>query len=86
MPRGSWPVRTPRPPLACDPGLILFVQAVGDLANFNPHVHVLTADGGFRADGAFVPLSPIPETLLEGGVRRAVLNFLVEVRAISEAL
>jgi hypothetical protein len=26
------------------PCLILFVQAFGDLANFNPHVHVLAAD------------------------------------------
>ena len=26
-------------------GLILFVRTFGDLANFNPHVHVLAADG-----------------------------------------
>ncbi len=26
------------------PGLILFVQTFGDLANFNPHLHVLAAD------------------------------------------
>jgi len=62
------------------------VQSFGDLANFNPHVHVLAADGGFRADGAFVPLPPIPEALLESGFRRAVLDGLVEERAISEAL
>jgi hypothetical protein len=68
------------------PGLILFVQTFGDLANFNPHVHVLAADGGFRADGVFVPLPPILGALLEGGSRRAVLDFLVEERAISEAL
>lgn len=62
------------------------MQTFGDLANFNPHVHVLAADGGFRADGAFVPLPPIPEALLEGGFRRAVLEFLVGARAIPEAL
>ena len=50
--------------LGARPGLILFVQSFGNLANFNPHVHVLAADGGFRADGAFVPLPPIPEVLL----------------------
>jgi hypothetical protein len=33
------------------PGLLLFVQTFGDRANFNPHVHVLAADGGFGADG-----------------------------------
>jgi len=32
--------------------------------NFHPHVHVLAAEGVFRADGTFVPLPPIPEALL----------------------
>ncbi len=27
------------------PGLILFVQTFGDLVNFNPHIHLLAADG-----------------------------------------
>jgi hypothetical protein len=62
------------------------VQTFGDLVNFHPHVHVLAADGVFRADGTFVPLPPIPETLLDGGFRRAVLEFLVAERAISEQL
>ena len=31
-------------------------------------------------------LPPIPEALLEGGFRRAVLDFLVDERAISEEL
>src|SRR5712691_10595904 len=38
------------------PGLILFVQTFGDLLTFNPHIHVLAADGVFRADGVFVAL------------------------------
>jgi hypothetical protein len=33
----------------------------------------------------FVELPPIPETLLEGGFRRAVLDFMVAERAISDA-
>ncbi|MGH8674604.1 MAG: transposase zinc-binding domain-containing protein [Burkholderiales bacterium] len=68
------------------PGLILFVQAFGDLANFNPHVHVLAADGAFHPDGTFVPLPPVPEALLAEGFRRSVLEFLVQERALSEAL
>lgn len=68
------------------PAFIQFVQTFGDLVNFHPHVHVLAADGVFRADGTFVPLPPIPEALLEGGFRRAVLAYLVEERAISEEL
>ncbi len=46
------------------PGLILFVQTFGDLANFNPHVLVLAADRAFRPDGPFIPLPPVPEALV----------------------
>lgn len=31
------------------PGLILFVRTFGDLVTFHPHIHVLAADGVFRA-------------------------------------
>ncbi len=68
------------------PGLILFVQTFGDLANFNPHVHVLAADGVFGPDGTFVLLPAVPEGLLTEGFRRAVLGFLVRQQALSEAL
>ncbi|MBI5911760.1 MAG: transposase [Betaproteobacteria bacterium] len=30
---------------------VLFAQTFGDLANFNPHLHVLAADGGVRCRG-----------------------------------
>jgi len=46
----------------------------------------LVENGVSRANGVFVELSPIPEALLEGGFRRAVRDFLVEERAISEGL
>ncbi|MBI3375161.1 MAG: transposase [Betaproteobacteria bacterium] len=39
----------------CRPGgraFIEFVQTFGDLVSFHPHVHVLSADGVFLADGA----------------------------------
>ncbi|MEX2198161.1 MAG: transposase, partial [Burkholderiales bacterium] len=68
------------------PGLILFVQTFGDLANFNPHVHVLAADGAFGRDGRFVPLLAVPEVLLTEGFRRAVLAFFVSQHALSEDL
>ncbi len=75
-----------RPAPGARPGLILFVQTFGDLANFNPHVHVLAADGAFLPDGTFVPLPGVPEGLLAEGFRRAVLAFLAQNDAISEAL
>jgi hypothetical protein len=52
------------------PGLILFVQTFGDLANFNPHVHVLATDGAFLPEGTFVPLPAVPEGLLAEGFQR----------------
>ena len=67
-------------------GLILFVQTFGDLLTFNPHLHVLAADGVFRADGAFVVLPAIPLKLLEQGFRTAVLKLLVAKATIGERL
>jgi hypothetical protein len=52
------------------PGLVLFVQSFGDLANFNPHLHVLAADGVFGAEGTFIACPPVPEALLADGFRR----------------
>jgi hypothetical protein len=62
----------------------LFVQTFGDLLTFNPHIHVLAADGVFRADGAFVVLPAIPVKLLEQGFRSEVLKLLVAEDAIGE--
>ena len=41
------------------PGLILLVQTFGDLANLNPHVYVLAADGAFLSNGTFVFLPAV---------------------------
>ncbi len=66
--------------------MILFVQTFGDLLTFNPHIHVLAADGVFRADGAFLVLPAIPVKLLEQGFRTEVLKQLVAVAGIGERL
>ena len=58
------------------PGIILFVQTFGDLVNFNPHIHVLAADGAFDADGGFTVLPPIPRKVLEPWFRKEVLALL----------
>ncbi len=68
------------------PGLILFVQTFGDWVNFNPHLHVLAADGAFLADGRFAALPRVPGNLLAEGFRRAVLDFLVKNEALSDEL
>ena len=64
----------------------MFVQPFGDLVTFNPHIHVLAADGLFRVDGVFVALSAVPVKLLEQGFRCEVLKLLVAERAIGERL
>ena len=58
----------------------------GGLLTFNPHIHVLAADGVFRADGVFVVLPAIPVKLLEQGFRCEVLKLLVAEGAIGERL
>ena len=59
------------------------MQTFGHLANFNPHLHVLVADGVFGANGSSTACPPVPEALLVEGFRRAVLAFLVKERAIT---
>jgi len=68
------------------PGLILFVQTFGDLVNFNPHIHVLAADGAFDADGGFTVLPPIPRKVLEPWFRKEVLALLRGEGLVSDAL
>jgi len=68
------------------PGFILFVQTFGDLANFNPHVHALVADGVFDVSERFIPLPPIPEALLAERLRREVVALLVRREVILPAL
>jgi len=56
------------------PGFILFVQTLGDLVPFRPHIHALVSDGVFHPNGVFRVLPPIPAGLLEQQLRRAVLG------------
>ena len=68
------------------PGIILFVQTFGDLVNFNPHIHVLAADGAFDVDGSFSVLPPIPRKVLEPSFRAEVLALLRREGLVSERL
>ena len=65
-------------------GFIAFVQTFGDLVTFNPHVHVLAADGVFQDNGVFRVLPPPPVELLAEQFRRDVLDFMVEEGAITD--
>lgn len=70
----------------CREGMILFVQTFGDLANCNPHIHVLAADGVFAQDGTFHVLPALPRKLLERGFQDAVLKMLIEEGELSQEL
>lgn len=67
-----------------DPGFITFVQTFGDLVTFNPHIHVLCADGVFKHNGVFRVLPPPPVELLEEQFRHDVLDFLVEEGVVTD--
>ena len=62
------------------------MQTFGDLADFNPHLHVLAAEGVFGAEGTFIALPPVPEALFAEGFRRAVLEFLSANEALCKGL
>ena len=36
------------------PGAVIAVQTFGDVLNFNPHLHVISADGCFDRAGNFI--------------------------------
>jgi len=59
-------------------GIVLSIQTHGSLVNWQPHVHAVVTDGGFRPDGSFVPM-PVhaPEVLTEA-FRRGVLKLFVD--------
>ena len=54
------------------------------LVTFNPHIHVLAADGVFMDNGVFRVLPPPPVELLIEQFRQAVLDFLVKEGAITD--
>ena len=67
-------------------GMILFVQTFGDFVNFNPHIHVLAADGAFDAEGGFTVLPPVPRKVLEPWFRAEVLALLRREGLVTESL
>ncbi len=51
---------------------------VGSLLNWQPHIHALVTDGGFRPDGTFVRLPAHSTAVLTEAFRRGVLKLFVE--------
>jgi hypothetical protein len=59
-------------------GIALSIQTHGSLLNWQPHVHALVTDGGFRPDGTFVRLPAHSTEVLTEAFRRGVLKLFVE--------
>lgn len=59
-------------------GIVLSIQTHGSLLNWQPHVHALVTDGGFRPDGTFVRLPAHSTEVLTEAFRRGVLKLFVE--------
>jgi len=59
-------------------GIVLCIQTHGSLLNWQPHVHALDSDGGFRPDGSFVHLPLHRTEVLTEAFRRAVLSLFVQ--------
>lgn len=58
-------------------GIVGCIQTHGSLANWHPHIHMIATDGGFRADGTFVPWPAHDTAQLTEAFRRAVLRLFV---------
>ena len=58
-------------------GVVTCIQTHGSLANWHPHMHMMVTDGGFRADGTFVPWPAHDTAALTEAFRRAVLRLFV---------
>ena len=59
-------------------GIVLSIQTRGSLVTWQPHIHALVTDGGFRRDGSLVPLSVHAADVLTEAFRRAVLKLFVD--------
>ncbi len=68
------------------PGVVVSIATSGDLLQWNPHLHVLTSDGGFSAGGVFHPLDTWDAHEIMRLFRERLLVRLVARHAISQEL
>jgi hypothetical protein len=59
------------------PGMVVCVHTYGNFVNFHPHLHVLTTDGGFTANGVFHVLPKVSLSGMEQLFRHRVLKMLL---------
>jgi hypothetical protein len=63
-------------------GIVLSIQTHGSLLNWQPHIHALVTDGGFRSDGTFIRMPAHSTEVLTEAFRRGVLEAVRGARAL----
>jgi len=59
------------------PGMVVCVHTYGNFVNFHPHLHILTTDGGFTANGVFHVLPKVSLSRMEQLFRHRALKMLL---------
>jgi hypothetical protein len=66
------------------PAAIVSIQTAGEFLNWHPHLHVLAAAGGFRADGSFAPVPSFDVAAIRELFQAEVFRLLLKEEMISE--
>ena len=66
------------------PACVIAIQTFGEHVNFNPHIHVIAADGCFTKDGGFIEAWAHDTSALNEAFAREVFGLLAD-RGLSES-
>ena len=69
---------------AIQPGIIISIQTFGEYARWNPHLHVLTTNGGFDYDGIFHHLPEFPAEIMKHMFREKVFSMMMNAHFLHE--
>jgi len=79
-------LRSACPSVETSPAAVNAIQTFGDFLNFNPHCHMLVADGGFHASGMFRVAPKLDGVQIAALFRQRVLRLLLSEGRITEDL
>lgn len=66
------------------PGIIVSIQTFGEYARWNPHLHVLTTNGGFDSEGIFHHLPEFPVDIMMKVFREKVFSMMIDAHFLHE--
>ena len=69
------------------PGAVVSIQTFGNLADLNPHIHMIVSWGCFDNRGTFYAVREVPDNdMIEQLFRHRVFSMLLEEDAVTEDL